>query len=61
MRTLVLDRRRGERIVIGDPIIAVIEVIRIGSKTKLAITAPDWVSVDREEIRERKGGCRLKK
>lgn len=46
---LVLTRKRGEKIVIGDNI--VIEILEIkGSSTRLGITAPSHIPVVREEI-----------
>lgn len=54
MSNLLLSRKEGERIVIGDNI--VVTVIDVGrGKVRLSITAPKSVSVDREEIRIRKG------
>ena len=50
---LILTRRIGERIVIGDEI----EVIILGinkNQVRIGITAPKQVSVDREEIHLRK-------
>jgi carbon storage regulator len=49
---LVLERRRDERIMIGDDI--TIRVIEIrGDKVRLGIEAPKEIRVDREEIRRR--------
>lgn len=46
---LVLGRKENESIRIGDRIkITVREVV--GNRVKLAIDAPEWVKVDREEI-----------
>lgn len=51
---LVLTRRRGERIVIGNDI--EIEVVDIyGGKVRIGIIAPKNIVVDREEIAIRKG------
>lgn len=51
---LVLTRRIGEAIFVGDKI--VITVLRTeGNKTRLGIEAPVHVSVDREEVRNRGG------
>jgi len=50
---LVLSRRQSETIVIGDNIrVQVLEIA--GGRVRLAIEAPAHVSVDREEIWERK-------
>jgi carbon storage regulator len=50
---LVLSRRQSETIVIGDNIrVQVLEIS--GGRVRLAIEAPSSVSVDREEIWERK-------
>jgi carbon storage regulator len=50
---LVLSRRQSETIVIGDNIrVQVLEIS--GGRVRLAIEAPSHVSVDREEIWERK-------
>ena len=52
---LVLTRKPGESIKIGDEII--VTVHRINRDTiRLAIEAPRHVSVDRGEVRERKEG-----
>ena len=58
---LVMSRKRGERIVIGDKT-AVIEVIEIrGDKVRLGITADREIPVHREEvyqaIKEEKDKC----
>lgn len=51
---LLLTRRQGEKIVIGDNEI-VIEVMQTrGGQVRLGITAPKGVTVDREEIFVRK-------
>jgi len=48
---LVLTRKVGERIVIGDSI--VLTVVRIqGDKVRLGIDAPQEVSIHREEIHD---------
>lgn len=46
---LVLSRSRNEKILIGDNIEVMIVDIR-GDKVRLGITAPDDVSVHREEV-----------
>lgn len=49
---LVLTRRRGERVLIGDDIeVAVVEVR--GDRVKLAFKAPLDVPIHREELRHR--------
>lgn len=49
---LVLSRRSGERIIIGDSIeVTVIEVR--GERVKLGFKAPSDVTIQREEIRHR--------
>jgi carbon storage regulator len=50
---LVLSRKRGETIVIGDRIRVTVEGIT-GGRVRLSISAPADVSVDREEIWWRK-------
>jgi carbon storage regulator len=47
---LVLTRRSGERIVIGDDI--TITVLKVNGKVRLGIDAPTTLRVDREEIRD---------
>jgi len=50
---LALSRSEGQRILVGDDI--VIEVRKIlGNRVVLAITAPDEVVIDREEVRQKK-------
>jgi carbon storage regulator CsrA len=50
---LVLSRKIGETIIIGDAIR--VTVVDIGQgRVKIGIHAPDSVSVDREEVHERK-------
>ncbi len=46
---LVLSRRRGEAIVIAGRVRVKIERVR-GNRVRLAIDAPEDVTVDREEI-----------
>lgn len=51
---LILTRKKGETIVIGDDIrITVMQVDR-GANVRIGIEAPNSVKVDRQEIRERK-------
>jgi len=50
---LVLCRKQGEQICIGEGV--VLTVIRIhGDRVRLGIQAPREVTVDRQEIRQRK-------
>lgn len=50
---LILTRRKGERILIGDDIEVV--VVRIGEgQVGLGIVAPSTLAVDRPEVRRRK-------
>ena len=50
---LVLSRRIGEEIVIGDNIRLTVVAVQ-GNKVRLGISAPDSVQVDRQEIHERR-------
>lgn len=50
---LVLGRRVGESIMIGDDVRVEIDSVH-GSTVRLRVFAPESVSVDREEVRERK-------
>jgi len=55
---LVLTRRVGESIVIGDDI--VVRVVSVdGNQVKLGCSAPVSVSIDREEIYDRKQAEKL--
>jgi len=47
---LVLTRRIGERIIIGDDIVLEVLSISSGSQVSFGITAPKTISVHREEI-----------
>lgn len=49
---LILTRKLGERITIGDDIVLTLLEIR-GSQVKLGIEAPKSVSIHRQEIYER--------
>ena len=51
---LVVTRKIGESIVIGDDIRIILVEIRSRDKVRLAIDAPKDVSVDREEVRRAK-------
>lgn len=48
-KMLVLGRKEGESIVIGNRIRVVISKIR-GNRVWVAIDAPDWVNIRREEV-----------
>ena len=50
---LILMRRLGEKLCIGDDITVTVRGIK-GGQVKLGVQAPDDVAVDREEIRIRK-------
>lgn len=50
---LVLSRRLGEEIVIGDNIRVKIVLIK-GDKVRLGISAPPTIPVDRSEIHQRR-------
>lgn len=48
---LVLTRKRGERVIIGDNI--TVEVVEVrGDKVRLGFVAPKEVSVHRQEVRD---------
>lgn len=49
---LILTRRVGEKVTIGDNITVTVLAVR-GSQVRLGITAPKEVAVHREEIYER--------
>jgi carbon storage regulator len=55
---LVLSRKEGEAIVIGDEIEITVSSV-FGKKVRLAISAPDDVVIMRREVLERLGGCLL--
>lgn len=50
---LVLTRRLGEEIIVGENIVITVAEIGTG-KVRLGITAPLDVPIDRREVRERK-------
>ena len=50
---LVLTRRLGEAIVINEGIRVSVVAIQ-GGKVRLGVVAPDWVTVDRSEVAERR-------
>ena len=56
---LVLSRKLGERICIGDDIVVIITQIH-GGRVRLGIEAPRAVSVCRDEIRHLQDGERVK-
>lgn len=49
---LLLSRKKGQRILIGDNIVIEVKSIS-GNQVSIGIDAPDGISVDREEIRYR--------
>jgi len=49
---LVLSRRVGETIVVGDDVRITVVAVQ-GKKVRLAISAPPDIAVDRQEVRER--------
>lgn len=49
---LVLSRRLEETILVGDEIRITVVAIQ-GKKVRLAISAPPYIPVDRQEVRER--------
>jgi carbon storage regulator len=53
---LVLSRKPGEEIVIGDDIRLTVVAIR-GNQVRLGLTAPAQVSIRREELRAKGGEC----
>lgn len=53
MGNLLLKRKVGETVVIGDDVTVTVESIR-GSRVGLRIAAPTTVRVDRVEVRERR-------
>ncbi len=50
---LILTRRIGEDIVIGNDIRVTVVAVQ-GGKVRIGISAPDSVRVDRSEVRERR-------
>jgi carbon storage regulator len=50
---LILTRRPGETIVIGDNEILVTVLSHDGNRVRLGITAPDGMPIHREEVAER--------
>ena len=50
---LILTRRSGERVMIGDEVTIVVVSVN-GNHVRLGIEAPRKVSIDREELYERK-------
>ena len=53
-KILILTRRPGESIIIGDNIEVKVMQVGSGNQVKIGISAPPDVAVDREEIRVRK-------
>lgn len=52
-RMLILTRRPGEALIIGDDIVVQVLDVR-GNQVRIGVEAPRDVAVDREELRERK-------
>jgi carbon storage regulator len=50
---LVLTRRQGESIVINGDIQVSVVALQ-GGKVRIGIEAPDWVTVDRQEVHQRR-------
>jgi carbon storage regulator len=50
---LILTRRAGQKIVIGDNEILVTVLSHDGNRVRLGITAPDEMPIHREEVAER--------
>lgn len=50
---LVLTRKQGEAIVINNEIHVTVVALQ-GGKIRLGIEAPDWVTVDRKEVSDRR-------
>jgi carbon storage regulator len=50
---LVLTRKVGEEIVIGDNIRVTVVELK-GGKVRLGVSAPPEIAVDRDEVRERR-------
>jgi carbon storage regulator len=57
---LVIERKFGEKVIIGDNIILTVMEMRSG-KVRLAFEAPRSVTIDREEVYEEKKAEREKK
>lgn len=57
---LVLTRRVGERVLIGNSIVVTVASVDSEGRVRLGIDAPRDVEVDREEVRRRKVVGRLR-
>ena len=53
---LVLSRKQGEVITIGNGVTVTVLAVR-GDRVKIGVQAPAEVPVHRQEIRDRIGGC----
>ncbi len=53
---LVLSRKRGEVIIIGDDVIVTVLAVH-GDRVKLGFKAPAEIPIHREEVRERIKDC----
>jgi len=51
---LILSRKIGEKILIGDDIEIMLVAVRSGEKARIGIQAPRGIAVDRAEVREQK-------
>lgn len=49
---LVLTRKRGERILIGDEIVVSVEDVDRHGKVRIGVQAPREIAVHREEVAE---------
>ena len=56
---MVLSRRTGESIIIGDDVRVVIVAVK-GDQVRLGIQAPRDIEIDRQEVRDRKDMARQK-
>ncbi|MBI2807510.1 MAG: carbon storage regulator [Planctomycetes bacterium] len=50
---LVLTRKPGEKLVIGNNIVVTVVMIE-GNKVRLGVEAPSAIRVDRQEVRDRR-------
>lgn len=51
---LILTRCIGESVIIGDDISVAVMDVKKGTQVRIGINAPRDLSIDREEVRERK-------
>jgi carbon storage regulator len=57
VQMLVLSRRMGQRVRVGEEIVVTLLSVR-GGRARIGIEAPIGISVDRQELREQKTGSR---